>query len=81
MPKQPRARSNYRQLRLTCTQEFGGAVSYSIYAKGLRDEWNEHHCLVRAQIRTDGSPLASTEDVISLLIDILEDNLLPRDSR
>nr|CRY97419.1 hypothetical protein [uncultured prokaryote] len=77
MTSQRRAASRYRQLRLTCTQEVGGRVSYSISAKGLNENWNEHHVMVRDTVATDGYPLASTEDVVRLLLVVLREQLLP----
>lgn len=72
----PRALSRYRQVRLTFTQEIGGRCSYSIYAKGLQDGWNEHQVLVR-DVVTINAPLNSTEDVVAALIIVLEEQLLP----
>lgn len=70
-------RSQYRQLRITATHEIGGHFSYSVYAKPLNKEWHEQQCLARG--RCDGTlmGLASTEDVLSALITILEGYLLP----
>lgn len=69
--------SQYRQLRLTATHELNGRFSYSIYAKALNKEWNEHQCLARGVVEGTLRPLATTEDVISALIVILEEYLLP----
>lgn len=73
----PVARSRYRQVRLTFTQEASGRLSYAIYAKGLNDAWHEHQCLIRSSLEGSPHPLLSTEDVIHLLLDILRDQLLP----
>ena len=70
------ARSLYRQVRITCTQESGGRVSYSIYAKGLNQAWSEHQCLVRDQITLD-ERLETTEDVVRMLLIVLSEQLLP----
>lgn len=71
-----KARSNYRQVRLTFTAEIGGMLSYSIYAKPLNAQWNEHHVLVRDHLSNCPMP-ETTEDVFRILIRILDDNLLP----
>lgn len=72
----PAATSNYRQVRLTCTQEATGRVSYSVYAKGLNDAWQESQCLTRASVMGPHR-LESTEDVIQLLLNVLHDQQLP----
>lgn len=77
MNQQPRARSLYRQFRLTATQEISGNFSYSIYAKGLHQSWDEHQLLVRDSVHLGQAPLASTEDVVHALIMILREQLLP----
>lgn len=73
-----RAGSRYRQVRLTFTEELSGRVSYSIYAKGLNQEWNQHQCLVRDSVVLD-APLRSTEDVLAALLIILNEQMLPYD--
>lgn len=75
--KQPAARSQYRQLRLTATQELNGRFSYSVYAKPLNAQWNEHTCLLRAHIDIPDFPLHTTEDVVVALVAILEGQFLP----
>jgi hypothetical protein len=66
------AASRYRQVRVTFTHEASGRASYSIYAKGLQQAWDEHTCLVRGSL--PGVPhLLTTEDVLRTLIAILED--------
>nr|CRY97410.1 hypothetical protein [uncultured prokaryote] len=79
MPKKSpiRAQSNYRQLRLTATQERNGRFSYSIYAKPLNADWTQHTCLLRAHIDIPDFPLHSTEDVVVALVAILEGQFLP----
>ena len=77
MNQQPRARSLYRQFRLTATQERSGALNYSIYAKGLNQQWDEHQLLVRDSVQLGSVPLATTEDVVHALILILREQLLP----
>lgn len=73
----PVARSIYRQLRITATQESKGQFSYSIYAKGLNDTWKEQHLLVRDRYDAPPWPLLTTEDVVAALIGILKEQLLP----
>jgi hypothetical protein len=72
----PRAASRYKQLRLQFTEEAGGRISVSLYVKPLNTEWSEHHCLQRWSRTVDG-PLETLEDAISLLIALLEEDLLP----
>lgn len=72
------ARSNYRQVHLTFTQESSGRLSYAVKAKGLRDEWNERTVLIRDSIEYR-HPLNSTEDVIRALVLVLSEQLLPQD--
>lgn len=71
------SRSNYRQLRVTATHEINGRFSYSVYAKPLNKEWNQQQCMARGSVDGTVLGLASTEDVISALIVILEGYLLP----
>lgn len=73
----PVARSLYRQIRLTATQEIRGQFSYSIYAKGLNDAWKEQHLLVRDRFDTPPWPLVTTEDVVRALMGILGEQVLP----
>lgn len=74
---QPRAKSTYRQLRLTATQEKNGRFSYSVYAKPLNAAWNDHTCLLRAHIDIPDFPLNTTEDVVVALVAILEGQFIP----
>lgn len=71
-----RARSRYRQLRLTATLETSGRLTYSVYAKPLGAAWSEHDCLLRSEIRHSG-PLMSQDDVIRALIEVLREQTLP----
>ena len=77
MNQQPKARSLYRQVRLTATQSIDGSFAYSIYAKGLESSWDEHHLLVRDRLVTPPHPLATTDDVVHALIEILREQVLP----
>lgn len=69
--------SRYRQVRLTLTQEVSGRVSYSVYAKGLNEAWDEPKCLIRDSIDPVPRPLLTTEDVIEVLLAVLRDQVLP----
>lgn len=71
-----RAVSNYRQVRLTYTEETKGRVNYSIYVKGLGQNWDEHQCVVRDSIRF-AEPATSVEDVFRKLEVILAEQRLP----
>jgi hypothetical protein len=77
MKDQRQARSLYRQMRLTVTQERSGMLAYSIYAKGLNDRWDEHQCIVRDVVDVGSFPLHSTEDVVAALVIVLEEQFLP----
>lgn len=70
------ALSQYRQVRLTYTEEVGGRLSYSIYAKPLNEDWRQQHCLVRDAVRV-GEPCTSIEDVFARLEVILREQRLP----
>lgn len=70
------ARSRYRRVRLTYTEEASGRVSYSIYAKPLNADWREEHCLVRDSL-DPGHPVASIEDVFRRLAAVIEEQFLP----
>lgn len=73
----PVARSIYRQYRLTATQESRGRFSYSIYAKGLNDDWRQQHLLVRDSMDALPFPVRTTEDVVRVLLDLLREQILP----
>lgn len=72
----PIARSNYRQLRVTATLEYGGRLSYSVYAKPLNAAWSEQRCIVRDHLRW-ADPIVTPEDCILALIEVLREQLLP----
>lgn len=73
----PVAQSRYRQIRLTATQEISGRFSYALYAKALNAPWQEQQCLLRSYEDVPPCTLGTTEDVISALLIILEELLLP----
>lgn len=72
----PKAASRYKQVRLQFTEEAGGRVSASLYVKPLNAEWTQQHCVQRWQRRLD-RPLETFEDVMSLMVDLLEEDMLP----
>lgn len=72
----PRAASRYKQVRLQFTEESGGRVSCSLYVKPLGHEWSEHQCLRRWSARVN-EPLETFEDVLSLMVRLLDEDLLP----
>lgn len=72
----PKAASRYKQVRLQFTEEAGGRVSASLYVKPLNAEWTQQHCVQRWQ-RTLSRPLDTFEDVMSLMVDLLEEDMLP----
>lgn len=69
--------SRYRQVRVTITQEGSGRLTFSVYAKGLNQAWNEHQCLLRSSLDALPYPLLTTEDVIGVAIDVLRTQMLP----
>lgn len=75
-PVQPRAASNYKQVRLQFTEEAGGRVSATLYVKPLNVDWTERH-VVRRWNRRLNAPLATFEDVLGLMILMLEEDTLP----
>lgn len=68
--------SRYKQVRLTFTEQSGGKCSYSVYAKGLNQAWDEHQVIARGVLEGTVTHL-STEDVMHTLIAILRSQLLP----
>lgn len=78
MPNRPRPRavSRYKQVRLQFTEEAGGRVSVALYVKPLNAEWTEHNCLRRWTSQVS-EPLETFEDVLSLLVRLLDEDLLP----
>lgn len=72
----PKAASRYKQVRLQFTEEAGGRVSASLYVKPLNAEWTQQHCIQRWQRRLS-RPLDTFEDVMSLMVDLLEEDMLP----
>lgn len=75
-PARPRAASRYKQVRLQLTEEAGGRVSVSLYVKPLHAEWTQQNCVRRWSARVS-EPLDTFEDVLSLLIRLLDEDLLP----
>lgn len=72
----PKAASRYKQVRLQFTEEAGGRVSASLYVKPLNAEWTQQHCVQRWTRRLN-RPLDTFEDVMSLMVDLLEEDMLP----
>lgn len=66
-----RAKNQYRQVRLSYTEEASGRISVSLYVKPLGEAWNEQQCLGRWTV--EGEPGAgSVEHVALRLIYILQ---------
>jgi hypothetical protein len=74
-----RARSDYRQFRLTLTQETSGLVTYRLHGKGYEDDWNDLGLLLMGHT-THHDPIETTEQAIGLIQGVLESHELPRDS-
>lgn len=73
-----RARSNYRQLRLTITQETSGLTTYRLHGKDYEDDWDTRTLLLHGTI-VHHETIDTLEDGISLLMGVLQAQLLPRD--
>lgn len=72
-----KARSRYKQVRFTFTEEACGDISWSMYIKPLNAEWNQHQCVARGRM-TNHPPMHTLEDALSVLDGIIEQYLLPR---
>lgn len=71
-----RARSRYRQVRITATLEARGSLTYSVYAKPLNVAWDERQVILRGSLE-GVPPLMSPDDVYAALIDVLREQTLP----
>lgn len=70
--------SRYKQLRLVVTQELNGLVTYRLHGKEYQDEWDERQLLLHGTI-VHHEVLDTLEDGISLIMGILQSQMLPRD--
>lgn len=76
MSEHARAVSEYRQIRLTLTQERSGLVTWRLHGKHYQDDWDERALLLHGQM-VHHEEIESTEDAISLLLGVLQSSLLP----
>lgn len=58
--------SQYRQVRCTVTEERGGFVTVTIYAKPVRDEWRGQHLVSKERFRMSDPP-ATLQAALTLL--------------
>nr|CRY97287.1 hypothetical protein [uncultured prokaryote] len=72
------ARSNYRQARITITQEVDGRITASLSAKRLDSSWSEFRVVDRWTVWSE-DPLNSIDDVLLLLERTLQDRRPPLD--
>lgn len=73
----PIAKSRYRQVKVTFTHEVSGRLSYRVHAKALNAAWNEQTLIANGSAEGTKLPLNTTEDALSALIYLIEDQLLP----
>ena len=73
-----RAGSNFRQVRLTLTQESSGLTTYRLHGKDYEEDWNSHTLLLHGTI-VHHERLDTLEDAIALLMGLLQSQLLPRE--
>lgn len=71
-----RARSNYKQVRLTFTEERGGNFTCRIMAKPLNEDWNMSQTIFAERFQSD-MPLGSLQDVMRFLVAYLSQEPLP----
>lgn len=76
MAEHARAVSEYRQIRLTLTQERSGLVTWRLHGKHYQDDWDDHSLLLHGEI-VHHEEIESTEDAISLCLGVLQSALLP----
>lgn len=69
---QPRATStNYRQVRVTFTEERGGRLSFRVMVKPLQAEWNMRHTVHTGAVRRSDPP-ATLHAALRLMAQELE---------
>lgn len=74
--KKPTAASNYRQVRLTFTDQPNGMVGVRVMVKPLQAEWHHKHTIL-AESFWNSVPLGSMQDVYAFLVDYLGQYMLP----
>lgn len=78
----PRARSNYKQVRITLTEQRDVAhpgrvaVSVRVSVKPLNEEWTFRH-VVLTTTAADLAPLATLQEVYAALLEVLAAPPLP----
>lgn len=76
MNHRQKARSNYRQARVTFSQTMHGHTTYSVYVKPLEADWSELHCVHRGSLGQI-APAETPEDALRILVWCIEQHLLP----
>lgn len=72
----PRAVSNYKQCRITLTEEAGGHVTVRVLVKPLAADWSTKQ-LVLSRRMSHVPAIQSTTDMYRLLIAFLSEEPLP----
>lgn len=68
--------SNYRQIRLTITQESSGVLSFRMLAKRLEDGWAERHLVAQGRVPYE-RPILSSEDAMEATLRVIREQFLP----
>lgn len=72
-----RARSIYRQVRLTVTEEAGGSVSVRVMAKPMHDDWTMRHTVYATSFRPTAPTTHWSELVLAAAEEVLSQRLFP----
>lgn len=68
--------SNYRQVRLTITQESSGRLSFRIMGKPLNADWKEQHLMAQGTVPYE-RPILSSEDAMEATLRVIREQFLP----
>lgn len=73
-----KAKSNYRQLRLTFTEEPSGRASWRVQVKALENSWSEFTTVARGESRASTHALSTEEALVYLMESVANHLSLPR---
>lgn len=76
---QQRARSIYRQVRVTITEERGGTVSVRVMVKPMEADWTMRHTVWTASFRPTGPTTHWSELLLHAAEEVLSQRLFPQD--
>lgn len=76
---QQRARSIYRQVRMTVTEERGGSVSVRVMVKPMEADWTMKHTVWVASFRPTEPTTHWSELVLAAAEEVLSQRLFPHD--